>query len=80
MNDGVLEKEEDVLIDMANNAGIKYGGRHKGTPNKATAGLREAFNVFEANCLAFGRLLYSVNEFLYSFITLTYLLPFSVAT
>jgi hypothetical protein len=28
---------------MANNTGIKYGGRQKGTPNKATATLREAF-------------------------------------
>ena len=27
---------------MANNTGIKYGGRQKGTPNKATAKLREA--------------------------------------
>ena len=28
---------------MANNTGIKYGGRQKGTPNKATVRLREAF-------------------------------------
>ena len=28
---------------MGNNTGIKYGGRQKGTPNKATARLREAF-------------------------------------
>ena len=28
---------------MANNTGIKYGGRKKGTANKATARLREAF-------------------------------------
>ena len=28
---------------MANNTGIKYGGRQKGTPNKASAKLREAF-------------------------------------
>ena len=28
---------------MANNTGIKYGGRQKGTANKATARLREAF-------------------------------------
>ena len=28
---------------MANNTGIKYGGRQRGTPNKATARLREAF-------------------------------------
>ncbi len=27
---------------MANNTGIKYGGRQKGTANKATARLREA--------------------------------------
>ena len=28
---------------MANNTGIKYGGRQKGTANKATARLLEAF-------------------------------------
>ena len=28
---------------MANNTGIKYGGRKKGTANKATTRLREAF-------------------------------------
>ena len=28
---------------MTNNTGIKYGGRQKGTANKATAKLREAF-------------------------------------
>ena len=28
---------------MANNTGIKYGGRQKGTANKATAWLIEAF-------------------------------------
>ena len=28
---------------MANNTGIKYGGRQKGTANKATGRLREAF-------------------------------------
>jgi len=28
---------------MANNTGIKFGGRQKGTANKATARLREAF-------------------------------------
>ena len=28
---------------MANNTGIKYGGRQKGTANKSTARLREAF-------------------------------------
>ena len=32
-----------IYIDMANNTGIKYGGKQKGTPNKATARLREAF-------------------------------------
>ena len=35
---------------MANNTGIKYGGRQKGTPNKATARLREAFTgLLEGN-------------------------------
>ena len=35
---------------MGNNTGIKYGGRQKGTPNKATARLREAFTeLLEAN-------------------------------
>ena len=35
---------------MANNTGIKYGGRQKGTANKATAGLREAFTeLLEGN-------------------------------
>jgi hypothetical protein len=28
---------------MANNTGIKYGGRQKGTPNKSTARLRELY-------------------------------------
>jgi hypothetical protein len=28
---------------MANNTGIKFGGREKGTPNKGTAELREAY-------------------------------------
>jgi hypothetical protein len=28
---------------MANNIGIKYGGRQKGTANKSTARLRESF-------------------------------------
>ena len=28
---------------MVNNTGIKYGGRQKGTPNKSTARLRDAF-------------------------------------
>jgi hypothetical protein len=28
---------------MANNTGIKYGGRQKGTANKGTAELREAY-------------------------------------
>ena len=31
------------IIVMANNTGIKYGGRIKGTANKATTRLREAF-------------------------------------
>ena len=35
---------------MANNTGIKYGGREKGTANKATARLREAFtDLLEGN-------------------------------
>ena len=35
---------------MANNTGIKYGGRQKGTANKATARLREAFTgLLEGN-------------------------------
>jgi hypothetical protein len=35
---------------MANNTGIKYGGRIKGTANKATARLREAFtDLLEGN-------------------------------
>ena len=35
---------------MANNTGIKYGGREKGTANKATARLREAFTeLLEGN-------------------------------
>ena len=35
---------------MANNTGIKYGGRQKGTPNKATVKLREAFTeLLEGN-------------------------------
>ena len=29
---------------MANNTGIKYGGRQKGTPNKTTKALREAYS------------------------------------
>ena len=29
---------------MANNTGIKFGGRKKGTPNKATKVLREAYS------------------------------------
>ena len=29
---------------MANNTGIKYGGRQKGTANKATTRLREAYS------------------------------------
>jgi len=35
---------------MANNTGIKYGGRIKGTANKATTRLREAFaELLEGN-------------------------------
>jgi|TARA_B110000967_G_scaffold194677_1_gene223402 hypothetical protein len=35
---------------MANNTEIKYGGRQKGTANKATAMLREAFTeLLEGN-------------------------------
>ena len=35
---------------MANNTGMKYAGRQKGTPNKATARLREAFTeLLEGN-------------------------------
>ena len=34
---------------MANNTGIKYGGRQKGTANKATARLREAFTELLEN-------------------------------
>jgi hypothetical protein len=35
---------------MANNTGIKYGGRQKGTPNKATKVLREAYSdLLEGN-------------------------------
>ena len=35
---------------MANKTGIKYGGRQKGTANKATARLREAFTeLLEGN-------------------------------
>ena len=35
---------------MANNTGIKYGGRKKGTANKATTRLREAFTeLLEGN-------------------------------
>ena len=38
------------IIDMANKTGIKYGGRQKGTANKATARLREAFTeLLEGN-------------------------------
>ena len=35
---------------MANKTGIKYGGRQKGTSNKAIVRLREAFTeLLEAN-------------------------------
>ncbi|MFT6111271.1 MAG: hypothetical protein ACJA19_000124 [Bacteroidia bacterium] len=36
---------QKVYIVMANNTGIKHGGRQKGTANKATARLREALRV-----------------------------------
>ena len=45
---------------MANNTGIKYGGRQKGTANKATARLREAFTeLLEGNM---GRLIRSLRR------------------
>ena len=34
---------------MANNTGIKFGGREKGTPNKGTAELREAYTELLQN-------------------------------
>ena len=48
---------------MANNTGIKYGGRQKGTPNKATARLREAFtDLLEDNMGRLQELLDKVAE------------------
>jgi hypothetical protein len=39
-----------VIIVMANNTGIKYGGRQKGTANKATARIRDTFaELLEGN-------------------------------
>ncbi|MDB4174611.1 hypothetical protein N9811_07405 [Bacteroidia bacterium] len=44
---------------MAYNTGMKYGGRQKGTPNKATARLREAFTEqkFQSRLLRFNGVL-----------------------
>jgi hypothetical protein len=48
---------------MANNTGIKYGGRKRGTPNKATARLREAFTgLLEGNMGRLQELLDKVAE------------------
>ena len=48
---------------MANNTGIKYGGRQKGTANKATARLREAFTeLLEGNMGRLQELLDKVAE------------------
>lgn len=48
---------------MANNTGIKYGGRQKGTPNKATVRLREAFTeLLEGNIGRLQELLDKVAE------------------
>ena len=48
---------------MANNTGIKYGGRQKGTANKATARLREAFRgLLEGNMGRLQELLDKVAE------------------
>ncbi|GEM_PF-735692 len=48
---------------MANNTGIKYGGRIKGTANKATARLREAFtDLLEGNMGRLQELLDKVAE------------------
>ena len=48
---------------MANNTGIKYGGRIKGTANKATARLREAFTeLLEGNMGRLQELLDKVAE------------------
>ena len=48
---------------MANKTGIKYGGRQKGTANKATARLREAFpDLLEGNIGRLQELLDNVAE------------------
>ena len=48
---------------MANNTGIKYGGRQKGTANKATVRLREAFReLLEGNMGRLQELLDKVAE------------------
>ena len=48
---------------MANNTGIKYGGRQKGTANKATTRLREAFTgLLEGNIGRLQELLDKVAE------------------
>jgi hypothetical protein len=48
---------------MANNTGIKYGGRKKGTANKATTRLREAFtDLLEGNMGRLQELLDKVAE------------------
>ena len=48
---------------MANNTGIKYGGRQRGTTNKATARLREAFtDLLEGNMGRLQELLDKVAE------------------
>ena len=48
---------------MANNTGIKYGGRQKGTANKSTARLREAFTgLLEGNMGRLQELLDKVAE------------------
>ncbi|MDB4107035.1 hypothetical protein N9595_01010 [Bacteroidia bacterium] len=48
---------------MANNTGIKYGGRQKGTANKATTRLREAFtDLLEGNMGRLQELLDKVAE------------------
>ena len=48
---------------MGNNTGMKYGGRQKGTANKATARLREAFtDLLEGNMGRLQELLDKVAE------------------
>jgi len=46
---------------MANNTGIKYGGRQKGTANKATARLREAFTELLEYSLEFFDSVYCIS-------------------